>query len=517
MGRMDEDSHSDAGSTRRAPARELDLFDLAAFLWTQKILAVVVAVIVFIPLAWLAWSALTPTYEAQSRLLIILDDNDLTPGAAGSGGAFTLDQVMESEAEILNSDAVRRRALEARSAHIGSGQLSALRQGFSVSRAPNASVLVAAFEDENAEIAANTLNALIDAYLEYRVELLVGAPGQGVEERLVAAEAEAARAQAELRQFLNENDLVDLEGERSALLARIADLQARRLSAEAEASSARRFAESLQRRLSNIPESIELYVENSVTGELLQLEVRRQELLARYQPDAPPVLAIDREIAALSDFIQSGSAEGRGQRRTGVNPVWQALESERLQQEAFSASQSQLAAALARQLTGAREEADRLRALAPDHDRLARAASARSEAAQRLSVQAADASARRNAPAGAADAVRVVERASVPGEASSLRGPALLAVAAFAGGLGVLVALMRGYWLSRPLGPGPRPDRGPNRTTPQGARDQAHAPNAASVTTGGPEGAAAPVATRVKRKPVRVLARVSDYGPSAAR
>jgi uncharacterized protein involved in exopolysaccharide biosynthesis len=384
MGVMTGDSSSAAGRSRRRPARELDLFDLAAFAWTQKILALIVAIIVFIPLGGLAWSALTPTYEAQSRLLIILDDTDLTPGAAGSGGAFTLDQVMESEAEILNSDAVRRRALQGRSALISASQLSALRRGFSVSRAPNASVLVASFEDANAEIAANTLNALIDAYLEYRVELLVGPPGEGAEARLVEAEAEAARAEAELRRFLNDNTLVDLEGERDAVLTRIADLQARQLSAEAEASSARRFADLLRQRLSNIPESIELYVENSVTGELLQLEVRRQELLARYQPDAPPVLAIDREIAALSAFIETGGAEGRGQRRTGANPVWQALESERLQQEAFSASQSQLAEALEHSSTGAARW-KRIGCAAWRRNMIVsqRAARARSEAAQR--------------------------------------------------------------------------------------------------------------------------------------
>ena len=504
-----ESSHA-GGRPPRASARELDLFDLAAFVWTQKFLAVLVAILVFIVLAFLVWSALTPTYQAQSRLLIILDDNDLTPGAAGSGGAFTLDQVMESEAEILNSDAVRRRALEARSPMVDPAQITAMRQGFSLSRAPNASVLVASFEDPDADVAANTLNALIDAYLEYRVELLVGAPGEGVEERLAAAETEAARAQAELRSLLNENDLVDFEGEREALLDRIADLQSRQLAARAEASSGRAAADALAQRLSNIPQSIELYVENSATGELLSLELRRQELLAGHLPNSPQVIAIEREIAALNAFIDNGGAEGRGQRRTGVNPVWQALESERLQQEAFAASQSQLAAALSRQLADAREEADRLRVLAPAHDRLARAASARSEAAQRLSIQAADASARRNAPAGAADAVRVVERASPPIEANSLRAPAMLAVAFFALAVGLFVALLRGYWVSRPSDAAPSPD-----PTPQPRRTSDAMSDARSAASAG-------VQTQARRsgsrsKPLSVLAHVRGRGASAAR
>ena len=481
--------------------RELDLFDLAAFVWTQKLLALLVAIIVFIPLAFLAWNALTPTYEAQSRLLVILDDTDLTPGAAGSGGAFTLDQVMESETEILNSDAVRRRALESRTGLSSPSQLAAMRQGFRVSRAPNASVLVASFEDADANVAANTLNALIDAYLEYRVELLVGAPGEGVEERLNAAEAEAARAEAELRAFLNEHGLVDFESEQTSLLTRITDLEARHLSARAEAASARSFAQSLEQRLNNIPDTIELYVENSVSNQLLELEVRRQELLSRFQPSAPPVLAIEREIEALSAFIRAGGADGMGQRRTGVNPVWQAIESSRLEQEAFAVSQSQLARSLQRQINETRDQADRLRGLAPAHDRLARAANARSEAAQLLSVQAADASARRNAPPGAADAVRVVERASPPAEASSLRVPAVLAMALFAGGVGLLTAMLRGYLASSavryvPHAPDPAPEPG-GRSHPDG---QSQTPAA--------EPALRPDRQRPSRRKLPVLARV---------
>ncbi len=458
------ESHPYDHAGQRSQQRELDLFDLVAFVWTQKLLAFVVAIIVFVPLAFLAWNALIPTYEAQSRLLVILDGSDSAPETAGAGGAFIIDQVMESEREILVSNEVGRRALESRGGLATSSQVNALQQGLSVSRAPNASVLVASFEDADPNVAANTLNALIDAYLEYRVELLVGAPGEGVEERLVAAEAEAARAEAELRTFLNQHGLVDFAAERTSLLTRINDLEARVLSARAEAASARSFAQALEQRLRNIPENIELYVENSVRNELLELEVTRQELLSRYQPSAPPVLAIERQIAALSAFIEAGGAEGMGQRRTGVNPVWQAVQSERLQQESFAASQGQLAASLQRQVDDARENADQLRALAPEHDRLARAVTARSEAAELLSVQAADASARRNAQTGGADAVRVVERASPPSDASSLRVPAVLAMAIFAFGLGILVAMLRGYLVSRPSYHPPHlPDPAPRR------------------------------------------------------
>lgn len=459
---MSGQQYSGADSRTRAdvPERELDLFDLAAFVWTQKLLALLIATLVFIPLAVLAWTSLTPTYEATSRLLVILDDADLTPGAAGSGGAFTIDPVMQSEIEILNSDAVRRRALEMRGAPATPANVRMLREGFSVSRAPNASVLAARYESEDPVAAAGVLNAIVDAYLAYRVDLLIGGSEGGLTERLQAAEAEAARAEQALRAFLTTHGLSDFESERTAVLERISDLDARKLAAEAEASQARAFRDSLQQRLAAIPREIALYVENSVTGQLLDLQVRREELLSRYLPDAPPVQAVEREIAALRGFIESGGAQGQGQTRTGVNPIWQALEQERLSQDAFASGQSRLAATLGAQLDAARQRADLLRSIAPEHDRLARAVEARAEAARLLSTQAADAAARRNSPPGAADAVRVVERAARPDQPSSLRMPAVLAALMVALGVGVFAALLRGYMVHRSSRGGPPPSDG---------------------------------------------------------
>ena len=472
------DARADAGP------RELDLFDLAAFVWTQKLVAILVAVLVFLPLAGLVMMSIKPSWVATSRLLVILDPTDLTPGAAGSGGAFIIDTVMQSEAEILNSDAVRRVALADLNGTADPLLVRSVARSMKVQRAPNASVLNVTYAAADPGAAATVLNAVVDAYLAYRTELLIGGVDGGVDDRLAAAEAEAARAEDALRRFLNANALSDFQTERQAVLQRISDLEARRLSADAEAATARGFAAALAERIARLPEEIALYVENGVSGQLLALEVRREELLARYLPDAPPVQAVEREIAALSAFLDAGGAEGRGQTRTGVNPVWQALEQERLQQEAFASSQERLTAALQIQLRAARAEADRLRGLSSEYERLVRSASARSEAARALSVEAADADSRRNAPPGAADAVRVVERAAPPVQPKSLLKPALAAVFVMAVGLGVFVALLRGYLIHRATladgGDGPRP-HGHSRTPARRARPRRKLPVLARV------------------------------------
>ena len=477
--------------------RELDLVDLVAIAWTQRLFIILITLLLFIPLAVAAYMSLTPTFTAGSRLLVIMDDEDLTPGAAGAGGEFMFDQIMQSEADLLASEEVRRRMLIELTGEADPEQLKSLGEGFGVSRAPNASFLIATFKNPDPVVAANTVNAIVDAYLRYRVELLTGGYEGGIQARLDAAERDAQAAQRALRAFLAENDITDFETELNSALGRLANLQGRKLEADADAAQARALAQALEQRLENIPQTIELYVENSVTGQLLDLQVRQAELMARYQPDAPPVIAVQREIEALERFVEEGRANGQGQRRTGVNPIWQELESSRLQQESNAAGQARLAASLNAQLREARAEVDRLRDLQSDYERLTRAVDARSAAADQLSVQAADALARRDMPPGGADAIRIVSRATPPVQASSKRKLAVMAVGVLAGGVALLLGLIRGYVVSVRHEPAPR------SPSPQSPPSQ-HEPDAAPTPQ---YGASAPPP---QRAPLPVLARVSD-------
>lgn len=494
--------YRDSGPGPSDPAaegrREMDLFDLIAIVWTQKLLITLIFLVLFIPGAIAAYTMLTSSYEAHSRLLILLDEDNPTPGAAGSGGAFVLDQVLQSEIEILNSDAVRRRALERRGAAVTPGAVRTLRSGFSVSREPNASVIEARYEAGDPEVAANVLNAIVEAYLAYRQEVLVTDGADQLRARLTRAEIVAEAASGDLRAFLNSHGLADFEAERAAAVERITTLQTRLLAAEAEAGAARAGAEAIGARLREIPQTIEHYVENDVTGQLLALEVRRRDLLASYLPDAPPVVAIEREIAALSEFVDAGGANGAGQRRTGANPVYQELDTARSQQAAAAAAQARLASMLRGQLADARTEADRLRALAPAYDRLRREANAAEGAAERLSAQAANALAQASGSPDAAESVRIIERAEPPAEAKSLRKMGIMAAAVLALGVAGLAGLLKGYF-DQWREPGPRRPRPPRSPDPGGSSARQAASEHTART----------------REPLAVLARVGHHSASA--
>ena len=437
--------------------RELDLFDLLSLAWMQRGFIALVFAVLFAIGVTASLLLLKPTYTAETRLLVLLND-DPTPAAAGWGDGFMLNQVMQSESELLSSDAVRRRTLDALGASVilgkvveGDGRtaaLKALRSGFSVSREPNSSALNAAYETDDADRAALVLNAMIESYLAYREQVLVETGVSGLEVRRRQADRALAESQAELDTFLTANGLSNFESERQTSQNLLSNLTDRLNSARASRDAAAAGAEAMRRRLDQIPEQIELYVENGVTGRLLDLRAERASLLGRYQPGAPAVAAVEREIEALQDFLASGAAEGEGQRRSGANPVRQELESELATREANARAEASLAASLEQQLLATREDLERLRALEPQYTRLAQNLGAAEQAAGAVAALEASAQARRSPNLGAADSVRLIDRAMPPLEGSSMKKLGLVASAVLALGTALFLGLLRGYWLN---------------------------------------------------------------------
>lgn len=448
-------AYAEAAGPSRAPRGELDLFDVIALAWSQKGFIALIFAIIFAIGAAASLTLLKPVYTADTRLLVLLD-SDPTPSAAGVGDAFMLDQVMQSESELLSSEAVRRLALQTLGADVVLGEqvglnadglaLRALASGFGLSRAPNSSAINASFESPSAERSALVLNTIIDAYLAYREQILFETGVNGLEVRREQADAAVAQSRAELDSFLRTHDLANFEAERLTAENLVGNLSERISQARAERDSALAGASALRERLGLIPESIELYVENGVSGVLLDRRAERASLLARYQPTAPAVQAVEREIAAIESFIQSGAAEGEGQRRTGANPVRQALQSELATREANAQAQASLAAALAVQARDNRNLVDRLRQLEPDYTRLAQNIAAAEEAAASVALLEASASARRAPSLGAADAVRLIDRAMPPMEGESMKKLGLIGAFVGAAGVALFLGLLRGYW-----------------------------------------------------------------------
>ena len=156
-------SYPAAARPAGAPRGELDLFDVIALAWSQKGFIALIFALIFAVGVGASLTLLKPSYTSDTRLLVLLDSNP-TPTAAGVGDAFMLDQVLQSESELLSSEAVRRLALETLGADVVLGEqaglnadglaLRELRANFSLSREPNSSAINASFKSPSAERSA---------------------------------------------------------------------------------------------------------------------------------------------------------------------------------------------------------------------------------------------------------------------------------------------------------------------------------------------------------------------------
>ena len=439
-----------------APVRgQLDLFDVIALAWSERGFIVLVFAILFAAGATASVLLLKPSYQAHLPLIVILEEN-AAPATAGLGGAFMLDQIMQSESELLNSDAVRRRAL----AMIGPAAvleesdipnavplaLRAMRNSFTVSRAPNATILTASYKSSSAETSALVLNAIVDAYLVFREDVLIEVGFEGVVQRRRAADLALVQTQDNLDEFLAANDLVSFTADQTAAETSVVTLQDRLRTARVERDAAGAGVSALSARINNVPAQIELYTENGVTSTLLDLQAERARLLSRYQATAPAVIAIDREISAMTAFIATGAPTGQGTIRTGLNPVRQALETDLAVRHTNARTEAERVIELERQLRAARAEIARLRPLESEFTLLSQSVAAATAAAADLASQQATAAARRSGTAGAADSVRVFERALPPFQGSSMKKLGIIGSFVMALGIAMFLGLIRGYW-----------------------------------------------------------------------
>ena len=434
---------------------DLDLFDVIALAWSEKGFIALVFAVLFATGVALSLTMLKPSYESHASLMILQGDNP-TPATAGSGDAFVLAQVMQSESQLLSSATVLRRTLAAIGPDrilgetvLGDADTAALKtlsNSFSLSREPNSTAINASYSSSSAERAAFVLNAIIDAYLAYREEVLIETGVAGLTVRRDQANAAVEAAQAARDEFLLRHDLSNFQVEQQTTDALVGNLTDRVNTSSANRDSALAGAAAIRERLRSVPESIELYVENGVDAVLLDRQSERARLLARYQPGAPAVVALDREIEAIETFLASGTSDGRGQTRTGPNPVRQSLETDLATREANARAEASLLAALEQQLRVNRDEAARLRQLEPEFTRLEQNVVAAEQAAAVVAGQEATASARRSSTLGGADAVRLIDRATPPLQAKSMKKLGLIAAFVFAGGIALFSGLMRGYW-----------------------------------------------------------------------
>jgi uncharacterized protein involved in exopolysaccharide biosynthesis len=327
----------DEAITRRTEdAESPTMRELAMVLFRQGRLFVVVSSVVFV-LA-MVYAFFGATYRAQLRILVRRGRSD--PPATGQPNAppdFSRVEVTEeelnSEVELLKDDDVLRRVAEA-------GDLAAhdwlrwlrpheepaariqraakkLSKRLDIEALKKTNVIAVSYDAANPQLAAKVLQSLAAAYLEKHKE--VHRPGGELhffDDQTAESKRQLEEAERKLLDFTNSHDVVMAAQQRDLVLQRINNVEASYRQTELQMAETEHRVQQLQAQLSGLPERAVTQVRRSDNPELqralkaslLDLELKRTQLLTKFEPSHRLVQEVDQQIQQANAAIANEKA-----------------------------------------------------------------------------------------------------------------------------------------------------------------------------------------------------------------
>ena len=412
--------------SKRAVRRRFALSDLPILLWRERglILAVFLAVLA---LGLAAAFAMKTSYQTHSSLLVRLEPGYGSGPRTGETSRLApdSDQLLQSELEILGAGQLPLRVVErlglsrtypelaAKAAKAAPAdrrrfvaQAAALiEKSLRIESTPGSPVVRLRFSHEDPKAGALILNTLLEEYLIYRRSVLLAPNSEALDQQRRLFQARLAQADAAYQDFLVSNKIGDFVAEKTALSA----LQA-------------------------------------------QIEQQRYETDVQLQDRAGRLAALDAQLGGVAREVRlhrdvtSGPREAT-RTRTGVNPVYQALQTEKIQLAADVAALKRAQATLAEQVSQLTERRLRLAGLEPRFRELSLGRDVLQASVRDLTVREEQGRAAQEVALLANDSIRIVQRAAPATRGASLRWPVIgltLLLASLAGlSAGLVRMLMR--------------------------------------------------------------------------
>jgi uncharacterized protein involved in exopolysaccharide biosynthesis len=193
------------------------------------------------------------------------------------------------------------------------------------------------YASHNPQLSANVLSALGNAYLQKH--LAVHRPAgqtQFFEQQAEQARQSLMGAETKLAGFSKDKGVVAPLAERDIALQKTADFEQALGQTHAAAAGARARISDLEAQLAKTPERLEMtkkigdnpVLVEQMKSKLLVLELKKIELLQKFQPDYKPVQEVDSEIAQTRAAIEDSTRTQLRENTTDRNPTFQLLTSE---------------------------------------------------------------------------------------------------------------------------------------------------------------------------------------------
>lgn len=457
-----------AGVTHiRGTGGRMDPADILARLPRELGLMVVVFCVIF-GLGAFAALRMPSAYTANASLLMQLGKDyvyDPLAGDAARGATATIDQVVQSEVEILNSTELKKRVIarvgyravlpdapaywnpktDAQIRAADEAALKVMTAGLAIQTAPQTNVVRLSFKHANATSASLLLNSLIDEYQSYRLSVYADTIGPALQRQKAAFDQRLAAADTAYQGFLKEYGVGDFDGAKATYSKIYDQVTADLFTTGAQIATDRAKLSEVRGSLARLsPEmSIERDLDLSVPSRILALQQQRQEMLARYLPNSQPIRDLEGQIASLQALMNSGSGLGEKDHKLGSNPVYQDMLTQRMNLEAEIASLSGRQSQLQLQADEVTKKMQALRGIEAQYTNLSSERDALQANIRTFTQRIQENDAQREMTKGTDDAVRVVEKATQPDKPKSLKKPVLILAFLFAAFTALCAGVLR--------------------------------------------------------------------------
>jgi len=311
------------------------------------------------------------TYQAHTKLLVKRERVDpvITPGqdAPMEMHDEVTEEELNSEVELQESDDVLRQVVSAtgldshRSLFGKSDEASRiakatqrLRSSLQVDAVKKSNLISITYSSSDAELSARVLKKLNETYIDKNTD--VHRPhGQYkfYEQQSERYKAELDQAEQKLKEFASEPGGVSPQLARDNTLQRLAEFSATLDQTRAEMAATEEKIRTLEKQAGTVPSRITTQLREVDDAALLQqykstlltLELKRTELLTKYQPTYPLVQEIDKQIADTHTQLAAAESKPVREQTTDENPTFQFVSTELAKAKAdYSALQARATA-----------------------------------------------------------------------------------------------------------------------------------------------------------------------------
>jgi uncharacterized protein involved in exopolysaccharide biosynthesis len=305
-------------------------------------------------LGTIMFALLTPKYRAETEILVKRERVDPVVSAELTQPltiqADVQEEEMNSEVEIIKSDDVLRKVvaqcdLDKPPKHAWFGShtpqqradmaLDGLRSSLIVEALPKTHIIRIAYSSRSPELSAHVLEALDSAYLEVHQDMHRSA-GQLAffDQQADNASRQLQAAEEQLKEFPKQGGVANPTLARDYTLQKLNEFNYNLGLTRQSIAETQNRIEALQQLSKTTPPRLTTQMREADNGQamqqlettLLNLQLKRSDMVSKYQPDYPPVKELDLEIASTQASI--AAQKPLADVTTDQNPAYLWIQSE---------------------------------------------------------------------------------------------------------------------------------------------------------------------------------------------